>query len=130
MDIGYSLNLSKATKLRDLMFHCKISDVRWIIAALQTINSKDLHQITIHTYAAALYAATDTDRITAVYREWQDLDQMLVQFWTTHSIRPQLAYSGIGGRDMRDRVPSLLPELTGRGLVDLVGTPLRTAMRW
>jgi len=112
------------------MFHCKISDIRWVIAALQTVDSKHLHQITIHTYAAALYSATDMHMPIAVYREWQDLDPVLVQFWTSHSIRPRLAYSGIGARYMRNRVPNLLPELTRRGLIDLVGTPLRTAMRW
>jgi len=112
------------------MFHCLISDVRWIIAALQTVESRNIHQITIHTYAAKLFHSTDKYMTIAIYREWQDLDPVLVRFWNSHSIRPRLAYSGIGARDMRDRVPSLLPELARRGLVDLIGTPLGNAMRW
>jgi len=44
------------------------------------------------------------------YQEWWDLDQLLVQFGTTHSVRPRVVYTA--GNDLRNYVPSLLPELT------------------
>ena len=54
-------------------------------------------------------------------RQWKDLDLLLVQFWSTHSIRPRVVcVAGRVGEDLRDRLPSLLPELTRRGLIDLV----------
>ena len=87
-----------------------------MIAALRTIESKDLRQITIH-----LNTPPGLKNSTLDQQDWRDLDQLLVQFWTSHSIRPQLVYSpNSEGRDTRDSVPNLLPELTERGLVDLV----------
>lgn len=113
---GHFPNLSEASKLKHLTFLSKRSNIRWIVAALQTVESKNLEQITIHTSTPPHRIPAETDD-----QEWQDLDRLLVQFWTSHSIRPQIVYSpNSGGRDTRDRVRSLLPELTRRGLVDLV----------
>ena len=83
-------------------------------AALRTIKSKTLQYITIHP--ATVLTIEDP-----VHQEWQDLDRLLVQFWALHPIRLQVTY-GIkeGGIDLRDHIPTLLPELTRRGLVDLV----------
>ena len=56
-----------------------------------------------------------------VRQEWEDLDRLLVQFWTACSIRPKFMYVAEEGEDdLRDLAPSLLPELTRRGAVDLV----------
>ena len=53
--------------------------------------------------------------------QWYDLDRLLVRFWASHSIRPKVAYeAGVRRKDMRDCMSSLLPELTKRGLIDLV----------
>ena len=113
----HSLDLSKTTKLKDLTFQGSMSSVRWIVAILQTVESKNLQQITIYPYSSPLGSlAEQTD-----HQEWQDLDRLLVQFWTSYSIRPQLMYSpDDGGRGTRDHAQSLLPGLTRRGLVDLV----------
>ena len=120
-DIGTSrtpyLDLSKATKLKDLELRWKRLSVGWITMALGTVKSEYLRKITIHPTTAA----TIED---SIYQEWQELDQLLVQFWTTHSVRPRLAYRvGKGGQDLRDCAPRLLPELSRRGLVDLVEVP-------
>ena len=89
-------------------------NVQWISMALKSVKSKNLQHITIHPVIANTIEES-------VYQEWHDLDQLLVQFWTTHSIRPCLAYKmGKGGKNLRDYAAGLLPELTGRGLVDLV----------
>jgi len=110
------LDLSKATKLKYLKFLWTRSSVQWIATTLQTVKSKNLQRIII-CQAIALPEEIEE----AVYREWQDLDRLLVQFWASHLIRPRVTYVvGKGGKDLRDHVPSLLPELTRRGLVDLV----------
>ena len=112
---GILLDLSKATKLKDLMFWLRGSSVRWIVAALQTIESKKLQQITI-------YPLRINNVITeTIFREWEDLDRLLVQFASLQSIRTRVLYDLVDGRgDVRDRVLILLPELTRRGLADPV----------
>jgi hypothetical protein len=82
--------------------------------ALQTVQSEHLQQITIHPYTTFADLTEESAR-----QEWQDLDRLLVQFWTLRSIRLQIKYEvGKGGNDLRAFAPSLLPELTRRGLVD------------
>ena len=111
------LDLSVATKLRDLVFQCTGVNVRWVAMALQTVESKDLQWVTLRPDIP-----TSVDVIEGTVREeWQDLDRSLVQFWTSHSIRPQVIYSPVSGvKDIRDHASNLLPELTRRGLVDIV----------
>ena len=95
--------------------------------ALQTVKSKKLQQITIQLRTLTLrkmFVGVDE-------WEWQDLDHLLVRFWTSHSIRPLVMYDpdeeGEDLRDKIDRMLSLLPELTKRGLVDIV--ELRLTLR-
>ena len=110
-------DLSKATKLKRVKFHRTRmrSIVQWFTMTLQTIESKDLQTI-------AIYPDHDGPLTVggAEHQEWNDLDRLLVQFWTTHSIRPRVMYPAEGEKNIRDCVPRLLPELTRRGLVDLV----------
>ena len=117
MPRGHFPDLSKASKLKDLMFLVRRSNIHWIIAALQTVKSKNLEEITIRLHSTTLGNST----VEMNHLEWQDLDRLLVQFWTSHSIRPRLVYGpNSGGWNARDHAQSLLPELTRRGLVDLV----------
>ena len=87
--------------------------------ALGTVESKNLQQITIHLYPATIGGPPKRrDR-----QECQDLDRVLVQFWNSHSIRPRFLYAledRDGEKVMRDRISGLFPELTRRGLVDVV----------
>jgi len=114
-------DLSKATKLKHVKFLRTIrnSGAQWITTTLQTVKSKNLQHITINQTGP--FPGTINEE---VHQEWKDLDQLLVQFWSTHSIRPQVVYTvgnrGDGLRDLRDWLPSLWPELTRRGLIDLV----------
>ena len=80
-----------------------------MIAALRTVESKNLQQITIHPYAQ------EDEKMD--HQELQNFDRLLVQLWTSHSIRPQLVYTLDNGRAF---VSGLVPELTRRGLIDLV----------
>jgi len=109
-----SFDLSTAAKLRHLAVLCTRPGVRWVTEALGTVKSKNLQRITI-------CLATDTMSTIPepVRRQWHDLDRLLVQFWTSHSIRPKVSYEVVMGGDMKDYAPRLLPELTRRGLVDL-----------
>jgi hypothetical protein len=102
------LDLSKATKLKSLSFQCGAGTVRWITAALKTVRSKHLQQIVIHPYGTLVDPVEER-----ILREWQDLDRLLAQFWTTHSIRLEIVYEVRDGR-------RLLPELARRGLFDSV----------
>jgi len=82
--------------------------------ALETVKSEYLRNITINPTTSGTIEG-------GVYQEWEELDQLLIQFWITHSVRPRLEYRvGKRGKYLRDCAPSLLPELTRRGLVDLV----------
>ena len=123
MNVGapsvHSIDLSTATKLKHLMLRCGGSSIQRVITSLQTVVSESLQQITIHPHATVLLG-------TAVRQEWQYLDHLLVRFWTSHSIRPRIVYEQyMGEREMRNHTSSLLPELTRRGLIDLVEHSMR-----
>ena len=52
--------------------------------------------------------------VAAVRHEWRDFDSLLVQLWTSRSIRPEITFISFGvglGR-------ALLPELTNKGVFD------------
>jgi hypothetical protein len=111
-----SLDFSKATKLKELVFYCGKPNVQRITMALQTVQSKNLQQITIRPYGSWANLVEEDVR-----QEWRDLDRLLVQFWTSRSIRPRIIYeAGKEGDYLRALVPKLLPKLTRRGLVDLI----------
>jgi hypothetical protein len=84
--------------------------------ALQTVQSENIQQITIRPRVTFATQFGET-----VYQEWQDLDRVLVQFWNSHSIRPEITCEvDKRGNYLRAFAPTLLPELTRRGLVNLV----------
>jgi hypothetical protein len=101
------LDLSKATKLKDVEFLCGRPNIQWIGTALKSIKSKNLQQIFIHCCPIFAMQIGETG-----YQDWGDLDRVLVQFWTSHSIRPKIKLNSL--------TPSLLPELTQRQAVDLL----------
>ena len=108
------LDLSKLTKLKDVVLWCP--DIQRITMTLQTAESTNLKQITIHLPLAFIQPTVES-----AYREWQDLDRLLLQFWISRSIRPKIRYRlGKDGCDLRDVAPRLLPELTSRGVFDLI----------
>lgn len=107
-------NLSTTLKLKRLMFvWIHQPGVPLIVDTLQTVESKNLQDIALQP--AMLYGLEGSVR-----QEWQNLDRLLVQFWTSHSIRPKLMYKVWMGRDVRDYASRALPGLARRGLTDLV----------
>ena len=77
-----SVNLSKATKVKEVEFRLHDQNVGRVTAMLQTARSENLQQIIIHFHCSFLF-----DPIYEVARpEWLKLDRLLIQLWTTHSI--------------------------------------------
>jgi hypothetical protein len=108
------LDLSKVTQLEDLSFRCEGPNVRWIVMALQTVQSKNLQRITVHPPTVCSIGE-------AARQEWRDLDRLLVRFWTSRPIHLAFAArKGYPSGGLGDRAPGLLPELMRRGAADLV----------
>ena len=115
-----SFNLSKATKLGEAVFRLGSLGAEWITTILKTITPKhrDLQHISI--YMPRYLPPIDTDfhvRRTVgeeTYRQWLDLDRLLLQFWESRSIRPKVE------RDTRYYIECLLPAVAGGGMVDMV----------
>jgi len=118
-------NLSGATKLGDVVFRPTSLGIRWITMALQTITPehRSLSQISIYVpdyLAGAKVDANVKESIgEANFSQWLDLDHFLVQLWESRSVRPNVIRAAVG-RGMRDCIGSLLPEITKRGMIDLV----------
>jgi len=88
--------------------------VPWIIKTLQTAESTNLQQVIIR-FSADLRAPNEE----LFHREWQELDRLLLQFWTSHSIRLRIEYREEEvGYKLREVVPGL-PEFS-RGAVAVV----------
>ena len=118
-----SIDLSKATQLKDVAFQPASWNVQWVIAALQTITPRhrNLQHITIKvSYYLTLVRYFKNIRQgigEANCGQWLDLDRLLVQLWESHSVRPNVLCDG-ASRAMGDCVKSLLPEGRKRGILD------------
>jgi len=116
-------DLSGATKLRDVVFRSTRANVKWINEALHTIKSGNLQRISLELPRRSHFPIGDVIW-EKVHREWADLDHLLVQFWASRSLRPKVMY-GLRNQEeeLRDHLAGLLPELTRRGIIDLVQSP-------
>jgi hypothetical protein len=117
------VDLSKATKLKDVVFRPGMRRAEWVVKALQTITPKnrDLRQLIIDIPHNCIFAGPgDNDEEgfgEPVHGQWPDLDRLLIQFWESHSIRPKVIFTAEHG--VEDSIGSLLPEITKRGIVDV-----------
>ena len=113
------IDLSKATKLQDVVFRPRSLSVEWIATALQTTISKhrELQKITIGFPFYVTSINLDTIKRSVIYRDWLDLDLLLVQFWETRSTGSKVVCVLWMGReqDVRGYTECLLPEMTKRG---------------
>ena len=120
-----SIDLSKATKLKNVVFQLDSWSVGWIVTALQTITPKhrDLRQITIqvshHLICLVLCGSISLNVGEEIRGQWLDLDRLLVQFWESRSIRSKLR-SGYAKYGVGNCVHGFLPEGRRRKVVDLV----------
>jgi hypothetical protein len=117
------LNLSKTTRLGELKFECTGLTVEWITTTLRSAQYTTLRKITIVVSDRSMVIDPVEE---AIRREWQDLDHLLDQLWTSRSVCPEITYkerrvaNGLG-----ELVLSLLPKLAGKGAVAGVGVYTR-----
>ena len=110
------IDLSKVLRLKDVQFDWTTLNVQWITLTLETAKSKNLRQIRLHSSVEFVKSIGEEIR-----QEWRDLDRLLVQLWTSHSIRPKFTFSGrVESDNLKKVVPSLLPELTSKGAADVI----------
>jgi len=96
--------------------------------ALRTLTPthQALRQISIHEahYSISIELGADVRRVIEEQTAslWSELDQLLVQLWESRSILPKMLYNVYpeSEKAMRELVGYRLPEITGRGIVDLV----------
>ena len=121
-----TIDLSVAPRLRDVTFWAVSSSIEWITVALETVTQKvqGLQRITIHLYDSKIETSGPGVWGTAEERireQWRSLDHLLVQLWESHSIRPRVEGSSLRDeREVRDVFWGFLPEITKRGIVDIV----------
>ena len=123
-----SIDISKAVRLRDVIFRPTTLNVEWITTALRAITPqhRDLRQITIYVpYSLTLLGSDNDVRENigeAIFVHWSDLDRLLTQFWE-RSILPKVILTA--PREYPQIriscVESLLPEMTPmRRMIDPV----------
>jgi hypothetical protein len=85
---------------------------------------RDLQNISIYIYPSFDSSADDSvDPKMAVgeevYKQWMDLDDLLVQLWESHAVPTKLIAERKAGWVYRV-VTGLLPEITKRGIIQPV----------
>ena len=126
----FLINLSKATKLKNVTFICPRSP-QWVANTLRTItpNHRNLQRIWVWygNRHRDTYRVTDGFRTSireTNYQGWLELDRLLVELWESHSVRLMVLYGGSASTAFRPRTKlcteSLFPEITVRGIVELI----------
>ena len=127
------VDISKATKLKKIVIMCKRVGAKWVAAMLRSVtsNNRNLRQIILCVpdmcYCPILRPG-DPSNVLDVLGEtdlshWLELDRALAQLWESHSIRPKVYYYASSGKDEREWdscIHEVLPEITRRGIADLV----------
>ena len=121
-----SVNLSKAARLKDMIFRIDSSGPAWVTAALRTITPehRDLRRILIfeaHLSTFVGFGATVPVVGEQTLGEWLELDRVLAQLWEAYSTPPKIMCRAPLWREIpaRDLMGRLLPEATLGGTVNL-----------
>ena len=86
--------------------------------SLQTVKSPNLRQIAITVDSLTAFNLPVGGEI---HWEWQDLDRLLVQLWTSRSILPKIKFERrIRGNPLGELPPGFLPELISMGAVSMI----------
>ena len=98
------LDLSKTAKLINVELWSDTPDIQWITESLRSVEFKNLRQveITIDPLASLVNPVLEM-----FLRDLVDLDRLLVELWTSHSVVLKVICREVDGR-------SLLPEITDR----------------
>ena len=129
------IDLSKATRLKHVKFWWG-RDPRWAVKALRTVTHDNRNlQLSLETTWKSYGHRVGSDDLGvllddiggACYQGWLELDSVLAQLWESHSIRPEVTYNVPTwmGKGTGRRMQILLPEVTARGIVDLVEQNVR-----
>jgi len=116
------------TRLEDVAFRLGSWAVNWITSALRTVTPEHegLQRISIrvpfHLTPSTVCADARQTVGEGIFRQWSELDRLLVQLWESHSIRPKVIYMTLRDETegTRDFVQRLLPATTTIGMTDLV----------
>ena len=122
-----SIDLSKATKLKDVTFILERLFVAWVTSTLETITSThtDLREVSIEVPALSgisVWPIDAEDIEDETWEEWADLDCTLIQLWESHAVRTKVKYPAELCEQSHKFTRGLLPEATKRGIVELVDT--------
>ena len=100
-------DLSNFTRLEEVWV--SKPDVRWITATLRTAKSTNLRLVDISSWPDLEVHGIEP----TITRAWQDLDHLLIQLWTSCSIRPRISLQGkLGEGFPREIAAIMLPQLT------------------
>jgi len=115
-----SFDLSRLTKLRQVVFRFHRHYPTWITMALKTITPKHRDiRVSLHIPIYPGHVAYSPE--DEVGRQWVDLDHALIRLWESHGVRTRVVYSsGDEKEEAREYIGELLPEVTRRGIVELV----------
>jgi hypothetical protein len=124
-----SIDFSEVINLKDVAFGLAGPEDVEIAMALETITSKhaDFRKVSI-IIQIGLPDVDDPDVddirnaiVERVYRQWMNLDRVLFQLWESKKIHTKVIYATMGEvGDALEYVVALLPEMTKRGLVEIV----------
>ena len=103
--VSVAVDLSKATKLQDVIFRSTSSSVKWITADFQTTipEHRGLRKITIDVPRPTYPKAATIPQSLYYGPEWLDLERLLVRFLESRStcLKVVRIVSEGPGRDMR-----------------------------
>ena len=116
------IDLSKATKLRGVVFECA-TNPQWVTMALRTIgpNHRSFQQLLVRapgTFDTSDLASIKLEIGEASYLGWLELDRFLAQLHEVRSIRPKVLFR-VDEQRARSCAKLLLPEVMTEGIVDL-----------
>jgi hypothetical protein len=130
-----SINLSKATRLKDVAFVCDLIlqglNPKWVVATLKTITSdhKNLQVVSIDVPFILFGLDHGVDPLNLrgmigedTYAGWLELDRLLVILWESYSVRIKILCSIpslVGEEGTRGCMESLFPEVVKGGVADL-----------
>ena len=113
VDPSSSIDLSKATKLRDVELICVEPSIQWITNTLRTAESKNIRQISIGLFRGGFMQLSP--------QECSDLDSLLVHLWTSRSIRLKVMHEST--YDPEEDLVRALPQCMSVGALNVVECP-------
>ena len=119
-------DLSKATRLGDVIFRPGSLKIKWITSAVRIVTHKhrDLRQIWIDVGCRLTCSPSGEDIKQTIgegtVEQWLNLDRTLVNLWESLSIRTNVIWTrGRSNGVVADHIGSLLPAMTKRGMVTI-----------